>query len=82
MRTKITLDDFKKDTILCEHSAKSKAVAKALDAKAEKIPYCDIMQNVSLDAEIINAFQKLGSNWQIKINDALKDWLKTHPIAS
>lgn len=31
-----------------------------------------------LDAEILDAFKSGGRGWQTRINEALKDWLKTH----
>lgn len=30
------------------------------------------------DAEVIEAFRATGRGWQTRMNDALKDWLKTH----
>jgi uncharacterized protein (DUF4415 family) len=33
---------------------------------------------VSFDVEIINAFRAKGSDWQIQMNNALKEWLKGH----
>ena len=34
-----------------------------------------------LDAEILDAFKAGGRGWQTRINEALKDWLKTHRAA-
>ena len=31
-----------------------------------------------LDAEVLAAFKAGGRGWQTRINEALKDWLKTH----
>jgi uncharacterized protein (DUF4415 family) len=36
--------------------------------------------NIRLDHEIVDAFKNSGAGWQTKINEVLKDWLKTHPI--
>lgn len=38
-RMKISIEDFKSDRALSQHSRKSKEVARALDAKAETLPY-------------------------------------------
>lgn len=38
--------------------------------------------NIRLDAEIVSAFKEMGVGWQARINDALKDWLKTHSVAA
>jgi uncharacterized protein (DUF4415 family) len=36
---------------------------------------------IRLDAEVLDAFKAGGRGWQTRINDALKDWLKTHSAA-
>jgi uncharacterized protein (DUF4415 family) len=36
---------------------------------------------VRYDAEVIEAFRSTGKGWQTRMNDALKDWLKTHSPA-
>lgn len=33
---------------------------------------------VRYDADIIEAFKAGGPGWQTRMNDALRDWLKTH----
>lgn len=35
---------------------------------------------ICLDHEILTAFRSTGTNWQSYINDALRDWLKQHPV--
>ncbi len=37
-----------------------------------------IQTAVRYDAEIIEAFKAGGPGWQTRMNDALRDWLKTH----
>lgn len=39
-----------------------------------------VQMTVRFDAEIIATFKNTGAGWQTKMNDALKDWLKTHRI--
>lgn len=34
-----------------------------------------------LDADVLEAFKAGGRGWQTRINEALKDWLKTHRAA-
>lgn len=34
---------------------------------------------IRLDADVINAFKAAGPGWQTRMNDALKEWLDTHP---
>jgi len=33
---------------------------------------------VQIDREVIDAFKATGRDWQARINDALRDWLRTH----
>lgn len=33
---------------------------------------------VRYDAEVVEAFKGTGKGWQTRMNDALRDWLKTH----
>ncbi|MBF0176160.1 MAG: BrnA antitoxin family protein [Magnetococcales bacterium] len=40
-----------------------------------------VSTTVRFDAEVISAFRATGRGWQTRMNDALKDWLKTHPPA-
>ena len=34
---------------------------------------------VRYDAEVIERFRALGEGWQTRMNDALLEWLNTHP---
>ena len=36
---------------------------------------------VRYDAEVVAAFKSSGPGWQTRMNDALRDWLKTHSPA-
>lgn len=40
-----------------------------------------ISTTIRFDAEVIDAFRATGRGWQTRMNDALRDWLKTHPVA-
>ncbi|MDR1064262.1 MAG: BrnA antitoxin family protein [Azoarcus sp.] len=33
---------------------------------------------IRFDPEVLAAFRATGRGWQTRMNDALKDWLKTH----
>jgi uncharacterized protein (DUF4415 family) len=37
--------------------------------------------NIRLDADVVGAFRQGGVGWQTRINNALRDWLKAHPMA-
>ncbi|WP_353477430.1 BrnA antitoxin family protein, partial [Klebsiella pneumoniae] len=51
-------------TTLC-HRAPQKAPTKVQTA-------------VRYDAEVIEAFKATGKGWPTRMNDALREWLKTH----
>ena len=36
---------------------------------------------IRLDHEVLAAFRATGKGWQTRMNDALRDWLKTHSPA-
>lgn len=36
---------------------------------------------IRIDREVLTAFRATGAGWQTWMNDALKDWLKTHSPA-
>ena len=38
-----------------------------------------VYTGIRLDAEILDAFKATGKGWQTRMNDALKEWLATHP---
>ena len=35
---------------------------------------------IRLDEEVLAAFRATGKGWQTRMNNALKDWLKTHSL--
>ena len=37
--------------------------------------------SIRLSPEVVTQFQATGRGWQTRMNDALKDWLKTHSPA-
>ena len=37
--------------------------------------------SIRLSLEVVTQFQATGRGWQTRMNDALKDWLKTHSPA-
>ena len=34
--------------------------------------------NIRLDADVLSAFRRTGSGWQTRLNNALREWLRTH----
>lgn len=34
--------------------------------------------NIRLDADIVQSFRASGAGWQTRLNNALRDWLRTH----
>lgn len=37
-----------------------------------------ISLTVRYDQDVIDAFKAMGEKWQTRMNDALRDWLKSH----
>ncbi|WP_250528829.1 BrnA antitoxin family protein [Caballeronia sp. ATUFL_F1_KS4A] len=37
-----------------------------------------LLLSVRYDADIVEAFKASGDGWQTRINDTLREWLKTH----
>jgi len=37
--------------------------------------------SLQIDNEVVAYFRSTGQNWQNRINDALKEWLKEHSVA-
>jgi uncharacterized protein (DUF4415 family) len=35
---------------------------------------------VRYDNEVVDAFKGTGKGWQTRMNDALREWLATHPL--
>ena len=36
--------------------------------------------NIRLDADIVGAFKDSGAGWQTRLNNALREWLKSHSV--
>lgn len=36
--------------------------------------------NICLSPDVIDAFKTTGTGWQARIDEALKEWLKEHPV--
>ncbi|CAG9176866.1 hypothetical protein LMG23992_03356 [Cupriavidus laharis] len=43
-----------------------------------KLAVCKELVSVRYDTEILDAFRATGDGWQTRMNDALRDWLRTH----
>jgi uncharacterized protein (DUF4415 family) len=39
-----------------------------------------VQMTVRFDVDVIQAFRQAGDGWQTRMNDALRDWLTTHPV--
>ena len=37
-------------------------------------------QTVRFDLDVLAAFKSTGKGWQTRMNDALREWLKEHPM--
>ena len=34
--------------------------------------------NLRLDTDVVSAFRRTGRGWQTRLNDVLREWLRTH----
>jgi len=39
-----------------------------------------VQLTVRFDADVIESFKRAGDGWQTRMNDALRDWLRTHQV--
>ena len=39
-----------------------------------------VATNIRLDRDLVEAFKETGDGWQTRLNDALRDWAKTHHL--
>ncbi|MGD0959998.1 MAG: BrnA antitoxin family protein [Methylomonas sp.] len=39
-----------------------------------------ISTTIEYDADIISAFRATGNDWQARMNDALREWLREHAV--
>lgn len=37
--------------------------------------------NIRLDPDVVQSFRRTGPGWQTRLNNALREWLRTHPAA-
>ncbi|WP_157270034.1 BrnA antitoxin family protein [Azohydromonas aeria] len=62
-----------------EYAAAVKAATKLGRPKLER-PKQSV--TVRYDADVIEAFKATGPGWQTRMNEALRDWLRSHPGGS
>ncbi len=56
------------------------AAAEMLMPKRGRPPLAEPKEhvNIRLDADIVQSFRRTGAGWQTRLNNALRDWLRTH----
>jgi uncharacterized protein (DUF4415 family) len=42
--------------------------------------HAKVRTTIDYDVDIISAFRSVGNNWQARMNDALREWLKDHAL--
>lgn len=75
-KAKITLADFASSTELQEHSRKSRAVARALDEKADVLPYAKTFTSYEFE-DFLSQLTPSGSSccgWPAKDADPSRIW--------
>lgn len=38
-----------------------------------------VQTTIRFDPDVLNALRAIGRGWQTRVNDVMKDWLKSHP---
>ncbi len=74
----LTASDFKR--MKPAHKALPASLQQTLGMRVrgtQKSP-TKIATTIRLSPEVMESFKATGTGWQTRINDALKDWLKTH----
>jgi uncharacterized protein (DUF4415 family) len=62
-----------------------KTLPKSLQAKLRGRPKAGVTKEsvtIRLSPEVVQSFRASGAGWQTRMDAALKDWLKTHKVAS
>jgi uncharacterized protein (DUF4415 family) len=50
--------------------------------KRQRIAARNMPVTIFLGCDVLAAFRATGAGWQTRMNDALKDWLRTHSPAA
>jgi uncharacterized protein (DUF4415 family) len=58
------------------------AARKALGRGRPKAAHTKRALTVRYDEDVIEAFRATGPGWQTRMNDALRDWLESHPTGT
>jgi uncharacterized protein (DUF4415 family) len=64
-----------------DEAAVSAYWAKATVKRGRGRPVAEVKRptlNMRVDAEVLEAFKATGPGWQTRINEVLKDWVKSH----
>lgn len=64
------------DKIVSRQEAQTEATKRRGRPAAEATK---ISTTIRFDADILAAFKAQGEGWQTRMNDALRDWLRSHP---
>ena len=57
------------------------ALREALALSRPTAQSAQLSLTVRYDVEVVEAFKATGKGWQTRMNEALRDWLKTHSPA-
>ena len=59
------------------------AVARSMP-KPRGRPVAEVVKEritIRLDADVLAALRATGKGWQTRVNDAMREWVRTHPLA-
>lgn len=55
------------------------ATAKVRRRGPQKTPL-KVPTTIRFDADVLAALKATGKGWQTRVNEAMRDWLKSHPV--
>ena len=59
------------------------ALPESLQTKLRGRPKAEVTKEritIRLSADVLERFRATGAGWQTRLNDALREWLDTHPV--
>ena len=83
-----TVESFRNPELIDEENSEwTAAMFSEAKTEAELFPHLikpassqKVIAPIEYDADIISAFRAAGNNWQVRMNEALREWLQEHAL--
>jgi uncharacterized protein (DUF4415 family) len=83
-----TVESFRNPELIDEENSEwTAAMFSEAKTEAELFPHLikpassqKVIATIEYDADIISAFRAAGNNWQVRMNEALREWLQEHAL--